>query len=198
MKSTPKISKKQRKIFDYISQCIDERGYPPSIREIGEFMGLKSPSTVHLHLNSLERAGMISRSPGKTRAITITAPPDPTGVPVLGTVAAGEPILAVEDALGYIPYEVDNENGDYFALKIRGDSMIDVGILDGDMVIVRRQSSADSGDIVVAMLEDEATCKRLYKRGHEVWLIPENQDYDPIDGILATILGKVTAVIRTY
>ena len=145
-------------------------------------------------MNTLERLGYISRSDGKTRAITIE---EPEGVPILGTVAAGEPILAVEDALGYLPWG-EGSPDEYFALRIRGESMINAGILDGDMVVIKRQQTAKNGEIVIAMLEDGATCKRLKLTGGQVWLMPENDDYEPIDGTGLTILGRVTAVIRTY
>lgn len=190
------LSKKQQMILDYIIECVNAQGYPPSVREIADAVGLKSPSTVHCHLNTLEDAGYIIRDSGKTRAITL-ADGLQSGVPILGSVAAGEPILAVEDAIGYLPYTTD-DNGDYFALRIRGDSMTDAGILDGDMVIVRSQQTAWSGEIVIALIEDEATCKTLRIEGRRRWLMPENDAYDPIDGTNVEILGKVTAVIRTY
>ena len=190
------LSKKQQSILEYIVRCVKEQGYPPSVREIAEAVGLKSPSTVHTHLTKLENAGYIIRGSGKTRAITL-AEGVADGVPILGTVAAGQPILATEDIMGFLPYKTD-ENGDYFALEISGDSMIDAGILDGDMVVVRQQDTAQSGEIVIAIFEDEATCKTLKIRDGHVWLMPENDAYEPIDGSYAQILGKVTAVIRTY
>lgn len=190
------LTEKQQAILTYIAECVREQGFPPSVREICDAVGLKSPSTVHSHLNTLEEAGCIVRESGKTRAIRL-AEDMQNGVPILGTVAAGQPILAVEDALGYLPYDA-GENGAYFALRIQGDSMIEAGILDGDMVVVKTQSTAYSGEIVIALIEDEATCKRLQVADGEVWLLPENADYAPIDGREASILGKVTAVIRTY
>lgn len=192
------LTQKQRQVLDCIASCIEQSGYPPSIREIGLAAGLRSPSTVQSHLNTLEALGYIRRSAGKTRSITLTAaPPAPAGVPILGTVAAGQPILAVEDALGYLDYTPDRA-GDYFALRIKGDSMVGAGILDGDYVIVRRQPTAENGEIVIALLEDEATCKRLRRGGGQVLLLPENPSYQPIDGREARILGKVTAVLRSY
>ena len=192
------LSKKRKLIYEYICDCINNRGYPPSVREIADAVELKSTSTVHAHLNALEKLGYISRDTGRTRAIVLNHGGDsPSGIPILGTVAAGQPILALEDALGYIPYETD-DNDEYFALKIRGLSMVKAGILDGDMVIVHRQSTAQNGEIVIAMLDDEATCKRLKNDGSEIWLMPENDDFSPIPGSGVVILGKVAAVIRTY
>lgn len=192
------LTKKRKLIYEYLCDCIQNRGYPPSVREIAEAVDLKSTSTVHAHLNALEKMGYITRDSGRKRAIVLNNTEDaPSGIPILGTVAAGEPILAVQDALGYIPYETaDNE--EYFALKIKGLSMVKAGILDGDMVIVHRQPSAQSGEIVIAMIDDEATCKRLKYNGENIWLLPENDDYEPIPGDDCVILGKVTAVIRTY
>lgn len=193
-----KLSKMQQKIYDFIVERVEVYGYPPSVREMGEHVGLKSPSTVHFHLKTLERLGYITRAEGKTRAISLApAEPKPDGVPLLGDVAAGSPILAVEEAIGYIPYDTGDNSG-YFALRIRGQSMIRAGILDGDIVIVRAQSTARHGEIVIALLGDEATCKRLSLHDGEVWLLPENEEYEPINGMEARILGKVTAVIRTY
>ena len=192
------LTKKRKLIYEYLCDCIQNRGYPPSVREIAEAVDLKSTSTVHAHLNALEKMGYITRDSGRKRAIVLNNTEDaPSGIPILGTVAAGEPILAVQDALGYIPYETaDNE--EYFALKIKGLSMVKAGILDGDMVIVHRQPAAQSGEIVIAMIDDEATCKRLKYNGENIWLLPENDDYEPIPGDECVILGKVTAVIRTY
>ena len=192
------LTKKRKLIYEYLCDCIQNRGYPPSVREIAEAVDLKSTSTVHAHLNALEKMGYITRDSGRKRAIILNNIEEaPSGIPILGTVAAGEPILAVQDALGYIPYETaDNE--EYFALKIKGLSMVKAGILDGDMVIVHRQPAAQSGEIVIAMIDDEATCKRLKYNGENIWLLPENDDYEPIPGDDCVILGKVTAVIRTY
>ena len=192
------LTKKRKLIYEFLCDCIQNRGYPPSVREIAEAVDLKSTSTIHAHLTALEKLGYISRDSGRTRAIIINRTEEsPSGIPILGSVAAGEPILAVEDALGYIPYETHN-NDEYFALRIRGVSMINAGILDGDMVVVHRQSTAQNGEIVIALIDDEATCKRLQFDGASVWFLPENDDYYPISGEGAVILGKVTAVIRTY
>lgn len=190
------LSPKQQAILEYITACVKERGYPPSVREIGAEVGLRSPSTVHTHLNALEESGYIVRDPGKTRAIMLTESVT-GGVPIIGAVAAGQPILAARDIQGYLPYETD-DNGDYFALEIRGDSMQNAGILDGDMVVVRAQQTAWEGDIIIAAIEEEATCKRLHYENGRPWLLPENEDYSPIDGRAAQIIGKVAVVIRRY
>ncbi|NMA38301.1 MAG: transcriptional repressor LexA [Papillibacter sp.] len=192
------VTKKQLQVLECIQKSIEKNGYPPSVREIGAAVGLSSPSTVHSHLHALEKAGLIKRAEGKTRSITLTElAAEPEGIPILGTVAAGEPILAVEDAIGYINYDTGSE-GEFFALKIKGDSMINAGILDGDMVIVRRQPSALNGEIVIALIDDSATCKRLKRENGKVLLLPENDAYSPIEGDNASLLGKVTAVIRRY
>ena len=193
------LKAKQQQVYDYIVEYVSRRGYPPSVREIGEGVGLKSPSTVHAHLKSLEKAGLIEKGQDRQRrAITLTNQDYlPQRVPILGAVAAGQPILAVEDALGYLNYTPEDA-GEHFALRIRGDSMVNAGILDGDMVVVRRQPGAGEREIVIALLEDEATCKRLCHVDGQPWLMPENEAYDPIDGREAQILGKVMAVIRTY
>lgn len=192
------ISDKQKQILSYISKSVSDRGFPPSVREIGIAVGLKSPSTVHYHLTALEETGYIERDSGKTRAISLCGAVE-RGVPILGSVSAGQPILAIEDALGYLPYDA-GDSGEFFALCIKGDSMIEAGILDGDMVIVRSQNTAQSGEIIIALIGDEATCKRLWMKNGQVWLLPENKAYVAIDGTNAamSILGKVTAVIRTY
>ena len=190
------LSQKQRQIYEYISHCIKTRGYPPSVREIGRSVNLSSPSTVHKHLRILENAGFITRDSGKNRAITL-AKEMHQGIPILGSVAAGQPILATQDILGYLPWK-QTDAEDCFALKIQGDSMKNAGILNGDTVVVHQQSTAKNGDIVIALLEDEATCKRLSLTNNEIWLLPENEMYQPICGSQATILGKVTAVIRIY
>ncbi|HJA36893.1 MAG TPA: transcriptional repressor LexA [Firmicutes bacterium] len=191
------LSPMRQKILDYISAYTDDNGYPPSVREICQAVGLRSPSTVHSHLKILQDAGLLEKGEGKTRSITLKN--HSSGVkkiPILGVVTAGLPILMQEDILGYIPFEY--HAGEYFALRVRGDSMIGAGILEGDAVIVRRQETADNHAIVVAMLEDEATVKRLLLKKGQVWLMPENPAYDPIDGSQASILGLVVAVYREY
>ena len=193
------LSTMQRKIYDYIVTCVREQGYPPSVREIGEAVGLKSPSTVHFHLKHLEEAGVIEKGAGKGRAITLTTPPMPQDkVPVVGNVAAGSPILAEECIEDYLTFDTGGRSEEYFALRVRGESMINAGILPGDLVVVRRQQTATSGEIVVALIEDEATVKRLSLRNGQIWLMPENDAYAPIDGSNAQILGKVAAVVRRY
>ena len=207
-----KLTAMQQKIYDYIANAVRNQGYPPSVREIGEAVGLKSPSTVHFHIKHLEELGYISKSGRKGRALTLTeraapaaapAPAQeaeiPSGrVPVLGDVAAGSPILAQECIDDYISFDTQGRDGEFFALRVRGESMLNAGILPGDLVVVHRQPTAQNGEIVVALLEDEATVKRLSRRNGQVWLLPENEAYSPIDGRHASILGKVAAVVRTY
>ena len=193
------LSRMQQKIYDYIVACIREQGYPPSVREIGEAVGLKSPSTVHFHLKHLEEAGVIEKGAGKGRAIALTAPEVPEDrVPIVGNVAAGSPILAQECIEDYLIFDTGGRSGEYFALRVRGESMLNAGILPGDLVIVHRQATCSNGEIVVAMIEDEATVKRFSRQNGHIWLLPENEAYSPIDGTYAQILGKVAAVVRRY
>ncbi|QUO39024.1 transcriptional repressor LexA [Dysosmobacter sp. Marseille-Q4140] len=193
------LSKMQQQIYDFLVSYIRSRGYPPSVREIGEAVGLKSPSTVHFHLKHLEEAGVIEKGAGKGRTITLTAPPLPEDkVPIVGNVAAGSPILAQECIEDYLTFDTGGRSGEFFALRVRGESMLGAGILPGDLVVVRRQETANNGEIVVAMIEDEATVKRLSRKNGRTWLMPENDAYSPIDGTYAQILGKVAAVIRRY
>ena len=199
------LSAMQQRIYDYIAACIQTQGYPPSVREIGEAVGLRSPSTVHFHLKKLADAGVIEIGAGKGRAITLTHPAAPSvpepeepadRVPIVGNVAAGSPILAQECVEEYVPFDTNGE--DCFALRIRGESMLKEGILPGDLVIVRRQETAVNGEIVIALIGDEATCKRYSRKNGHVWLLPENDDYQPIDGTFARILGKVVGLQRRY
>ncbi len=210
------LTKMQQKIYDYIADAIETKGYPPSVREIGEAVGLKSPSTVHFHIKHLEELGVLCKDGRKGRALTLpkreTKPVGQTvplsqireeelpanRVPIVGDVAAGTPILAQECIEDYLTYDTGGRDGEYFALRVRGKSMLNAGILPGDLVVVHSQNHANNGEIVVALLEDEATVKRLSRRNGQVWLLPENEEYSPIDGRYATILGKVTAVLRTY
>ena len=203
------LSKMQQKIFDYIVSCIREQGYPPSVREIGEAVGLKSPSTVHFHLKHLEESGMIEKGAGKGRAIAPTQMPSavvpeteaaaPTDrIPIVGNVAAGSPILAEQCIEDYLTFDTGGRQNEYFSLRVRGESMLNAGILPGDLVVVHRQQTANNGEIVVALLGDEATVKRLSRKTGKTWLLPENDDYSPIDGTYAEILGKVAAVVRKY
>jgi len=189
------LTKMQQKIYDYIVQAIQDQGYPPSVREIGEAVGLKSPSTVHFHLKHLEELGVIGKQAGKGRALTLTEAPQENQVPIVGNVA---PILAQECIEDYLTFDTGGRDGEYFALRVRGESMINAGILPDDLVVVHQQPAANNGEIVVALLGDEATVKRLKRQGREVWLLPENPAYQPIDGREARILGKVAAVIRRY
>lgn len=202
-----KLTPKQQKIYDYIQAFTAEHGYPPSVREIGAALGLKSPSTVHFHIKGLEEAGVLVKAEGKTRAITLADRHNPVleersprsnRVPVVGSVAAGSPILAEECIEEYITFDTQGLDGEYFALRVRGESMLNAGILPDDLVIVHRQQDAHNGEIVVALFEDEATVKTLCRRDGQTWLLPENDAYDPIDGTRAEIIGKVTAVLRRY
>ena len=193
------LSHMQQRIYDYIVSCIREQGYPPSVREIGEAVGLKSPSTVHFHMKHLEEAGVIEKGAGKGRAIALTEPEVPEDrVPIVGNVAAGSPILAEECIEDYLTFDTGGRSGEYFALRVRGESMLNAGILPGDLVVVRRQQTCNNGEIVVAMIDDEATVKRFSRQNGRVWLLPENEAYAPIDGTYAQILGKVSAVVRRY
>ena len=194
------LTTKQQQIYDYIISFTDEHGYPPSVREIGEYVGLKSPSTVHFHLKGLQSAGLITQAAGKTRAISINDDnlPKKDQVPVVGNVAAGSPILAQECIEDYLTFDTDGLTGEHFALRVRGESMLYAGILPDDLVIVHQQQDARNGEIVVAMIEDEATVKTLQRKNGHTLLLPENPDYEPIDGDHAEILGKVVAVVRKY
>ncbi len=202
------LTERQQQVLDYIRTTVMARGYPPSVREIGEAVGLRSPSTVHSHLNSLVKAGILRRDPTKPRAIMIVDDPIPAvdprqirQVPLLGRIAAGTPILAaehVEDSLA-LPVELVGD-GPVFLLEVKGDSMIDAGIHEGDLVAVRSQPDADDGDIVAALIDgEEATIKRLQRRGGKVILKSENRAYEPMvftEGV--EILGKVVSVLRRY
>lgn len=194
------LTAKQQQIYDYIVSFTEEHGYPPSVREIGEYVGLKSPSTVHFHLKGLQSAGLITQAAGKTRAISIAdgGLPRKDKVPVVGNVAAGTPILATECIEDYLTFDTEGLTGEHFALRVRGESMLYAGILPDDLVIVHQQQDAHNGEIVVAMIEDEATVKTLQRKDGHTWLLPENPDYEPIDGDHAQILGKVVAVVRKY
>lgn len=197
------LTPKQQQIYDYIVSFSSQHGYPPSVREIGEYVGLKSPSTVHFHLKGLKAAGLITQEEGKTRALTISGGPGlhqerPNQVPIVGSVAAGAPILAQECIEDYLTFDTGGLSGEHFALRVRGESMRYAGILPGDLVVVHQQQDAHNGEIVVALLEDEATVKTLRRKNGHTWLMPENPDYDPIDGDTCAILGRVVAVIRRY
>lgn len=196
-----RLTPKQQQIYEYILSYAQERGYPPSVREIATAVHLKSPSTVHFHLKAMEAAGAIIRGAGKTRSITLVREeqkPAMERIPILGTVAAGEPILAEEHIEDYLLFDTGRPQDTHFALRIRGDSMIEAGILPGDLVIVHQQERAENGEIVIALLDQEATCKRMHWEGDQLWLMPENRAYGPINGRYASILGKVIAVARYY
>ena len=191
------LTKSQQLVYDYLCKTMAERAVPPSVREICAATGLRSTSTVHSHLKSLEALGYITRDAGLNRAIHIVGAASAKQVPILGKVTAGLPILAVEDIEGYIPYP-DKSDKELFALHVDGVSMIGAGILDGDYVIAERTPTAENGEIVVGMIDDEATVKRFYRENGTLRLQPENPDYEPIISDEITILGKVIAVIRYY
>ena len=195
------LTKRQSEIFEFIKSQIDKTGYPPTVREIGMALGLHSPSTVHAHLAKLERSGVLRRDPTKPRAIEILVDRAKRAmkpaVPLVGQVAAGMPILAeenIEDLLE-VPAVIGADAGDY-ALRVHGDSMRDAGILAGDYVVVRPADDADNGQIVVALIEDEATVKRFFRAGDEVRLEPENPAYEPIVSRDVDVLGRVIGVFR--
>lgn len=199
------LTEKQQQIYDFILRYTEEHGYSPSIRDIAAASHLKSTSTVHFHLKALEEAGYVAHSAGKTRTLIVLRPdvmeeeaPEQDRVPLVGNVAAGAPILAEENIEEYITFDTEGLSGEHFALRIRGESMLEAGILPGDFVIVHRQQTARSGEIVIALLGEEATCKRLDRRNGHVWLLPENREYRPINGDNAQLLGKVVAVVRRY
>jgi len=188
------MTAKQSEIYDFIVSFGREHGYPPSVREIGSAVGLRSPSTVHTHIKSLKAMGYIQKDDRKTRAIS-TGASRTEGIPILGSVTAGRPVYAFEDDIGSLPITTSRPQ-DFFALRVMGDSMTGAGILDGDIVVVKKQQAADNGQIVVALLEEEATVKRLRRENGTVWLMPENPDYDPIDGTGCSILGVVKKIVR--
>ena len=190
----PRTSNKAQLIMDYVNDFIQENGYSPSVREIGAAVGLRSTASVSYHLQALQDQGLLQSPGAKGRKRALVTGVRPGQIPVIGVVTAGMPILAVENQEGTLPW---HEPG-CFALRVRGDSMIGAGILSGDKVIVRPQSTADDGQIVVARLEDEATVKRLRRRNGQVLLMPENDSYEPIDGTYAEIIGIVKGVVREY
>ncbi len=190
------LTKSQQKVYDFLRQEAS-KGVPPTVREICNATGLRATSTVHAHLKTLERLGYITREAGLNRSIRLEGREPAAQVPILGKVTAGMPILAVEDIEGYIPFPL-KEGKELFALHVSGLSMRDAGILDGDYVVAERTSTADDGEIVVAMIDDEATVKRLYREKEGVRLQPENPDFSPIYSDHASVLGKVIAVVRYY
>ena len=190
------LTKSQQKVYDFLRKEAP-RGIPPTVREICAATGLRSTSTVHAHLKTLERLGYISREAGLNRSIRIEGSENAAQVPILGKVTAGQPILAVEDIQGYIPFP-EKPGKELFALHVSGLSMRDAGILDGDYVVAERTPTAEDGEIVVALIDDEATVKRLFRERGQVRLQPENPDFQPIYSDHASILGKVIAVLRYY
>ncbi|MDQ1696409.1 MAG: repressor LexA [Frankiaceae bacterium] len=204
------LTPRQRRVLEVIRDSVQRRGYPPSMREIGEAVGLTSTSSVAHQLATLQRKGYLRRDANRPRAVEVTVPrgpddatgegdarPTPAYVPVVGRIAAGGPILAeelVEDVFP-LPRQLVGD-GQLFLLQVMGDSLVGAAITDGDWVVVRQQPSADNGDIVAALLDGEATVKTFRRRDGHVWLMPANDDYSPIDGDAATILGRVTTVLR--
>lgn len=207
---TADLTARQRRILEFIRDWVERYGYPPSVREIGEAVGLVSPSSVAYQLKELERKGFLRRDPNRPRAVDVRPPsdlvddetvrahrPTPAYVPMLGRIAAGGPILAeqaVEDVFP-LPRELVGE-GEVFMLQVKGDSMLEAAICDGDWVVVRQQPTANSGEIVAALLDGEATVKTYRRRDGHIWLMPQNPAFDPILGDDATILGRVVAVLR--
>jgi repressor LexA len=207
---TSELTTRQKRILEFIRDWVERYGYPPSVREIGEAVGLVSPSSVAYQLKELERKGFLRRDPNRPRAVDVRPPseliddetaraarPTPAYVPMLGQIAAGGPILAeqaIEDVFP-LPRELVGE-GEVFMLHVKGDSMVEAAICDGDWVVVRQQPTANNGDIVAAMIEGEATVKTFSRRDGHVWLMPQNEAFDPIPGDEATILGRVVAVLR--
>lgn len=200
-----KITAKQREILDYLKAQIINKGYPPAVREICEAVNLKSTSSVHSHLETLEKNGYIKRDPSKPRAIEIIddgfngTRRELVNVPIVGTITAGQPILAVENMEGYFPIPSEYmPNEETFMLRVKGESMINVGIYDGDKILVQRQSTAHNGDIVVALIEDSVTVKTFYKENGYYRLQPENDTMDPIIVPELNILGKVIGLFRMF
>ena len=207
---TADLTARQRRILDFIRNWVDRYGYPPSVREIGEAVGLVSPSSVAYQLKALETKGFLRRDPNRPRAVDVRSPheivddetlrsarPQPAYVPLVGQIAAGGPILAEQAVEEFfpLPRELVGE-GDVFMLEVKGDSMIDAAICSGDWVVVRQQPTANVGDIVAAMIDGEATVKSYRQRDGHVWLMPANPAFDPIPGDDATIMGRVVAVLR--
>ena len=207
------LTARQQEIWNFLVEYVDRHGYPPTVREIGERVGLASPSTVHAHLANLERAGLLRRDPTKPRALELIGrekreaepmvaagdAPDVARLPLIGEIAAGGPLLAEQNIEGYLPMPASSK-GD-FLLRVKGESMIEAGILDGDLVVVQRTQDARNGEIVVALVgddetADEATVKTFKRTDDQLWLMPHNPAYEPIPGDDATVLGRVVSVLR--
>ena len=200
---TEPLTRRQEEILNFIKSEVQEKGYPPSVREIGKAVGLSSSSTVHAHLSQLEKKGYIRRDPTKPRAIELLEEDfflsfrDISPVPVVGNVTAGQPILAEENIIEYFPLPRDFVKEDrIFMLSVEGDSMVNVGIFDGDYIAVRQQTTAVNGDIVVALIDDEATVKRFYMENGKIRLQPENDYYEPLILNSVNVLGKVIGLFR--
>ena len=191
----PRTSDKAEHILEFINQFTQANGYAPSVREIGAAVGLLSTASVSYHITQLQKKGYLQAPEAKGRKRSLVTGSRPGQIPVVGVVTAGVPILAFENQEGTMSW--DGDPG-CFALRIQGDSMIKAGILDGDRVVVRPQKNADNGQIVVALIGDEATCKRFQKKDGKVWLLPENDNYQPIDGTHAELIGVVKGVVREY
>jgi repressor LexA len=196
------LTKRQQEIFDFVKQYVSDHGYPPTVRDIGKAIGLASSSTVHAHLANLEKLGLLRRDPTKPRAIEVLKDKAkqavaPAGLPVVGQVAAGQPVLADENIEEYVPVPgiAGGDDGE-FVLRVKGDSMKDAGILEGDFVIVRKQETAGDGDIVVALVGEEATVKRFFREDDHVRLQPENEAMEPIRTREAQVLGRVVGLCR--
>ncbi len=191
----PRTSNKAEQIMEFVNQFVQENGYAPSVREIGAAVGLRSTASVSYHITQLQKKGYLQPPSAKGMKRSIVTGGRPGQIPVVGVVTAGVPILAYENQEGTMSW--DGDPG-CFALRIQGDSMINAGILDGDKVIVRPQQNAENGQIVVARIGDEATCKRFQKKDGQIWLLPENDNYQPIDGSEAELVGVVKGVVREY
>jgi len=190
-----RTSNKAQLILEFVNQFVQENGFAPSVREIGEAVGLRSTASVSYHLQQMQAQGLLQAPGGKGRKRSIVTAQRAGQIPVVGVVTAGVPILAVENQEGTMAWDGDPS---CFALRVRGDSMINAGILSGDKVVVRPQQTADDGQIVVARIGDEATVKRLSRKNGQIWLLPENDAYEPIDGSDAELIGLVKAVVREY
>lgn len=191
----PRTSNKAELILEFVNEFVQENGFAPSVREIGAAVGLRSTASVSYHLQQLQEKGLLHGPGGKGKKRALVTARRPGHIPIVGVVTAGVPILALENQEGTICWEGDPS---CFALRVRGDSMINAGIHSGDLVVVRPQSNADDGQIVVARIGDEATVKRLSRKNGQVWLLPENDAYEPIDGSEAELIGLVKALVREY